>query len=106
MISQKNNMAQKIKIKANDDINYTDYCEIIQRGDVFYSIAQTDNESREIYLNRVNYIVGILDDTNNVDADIDINEVIKSSYIWRNITYYGMSYPSTLLRTLHTTSKK
>lgn len=70
--------------------------ESIQRGDIFYTITQTDDESREVYIDRVNYIIDML----NKDFTINIDQVIKLSYIWRNITHYGMSYPSTLLRTL------
>jgi len=70
--------------------------ESIQRGDMFYTITQTDDESREVYLDRINYIIEML----NKDSNINIDNAIRSSYIWRNITYYGMSYPNTLLRTL------
>jgi hypothetical protein len=71
--------------------------ESIQRGDVFYTIQQTEDESREVYLDRVNYIIEVLND----NTSITINDAIRNSYIWRNITQYGMSYPSTILRTLN-----
>jgi len=74
----------------------TDPQESIQRGGIFYTIPRVDNESREIYLDRVNHVIEILSN----DDSIDIRDAIRSSYIWRNIKYYGVSYPSTLLHTI------
>jgi hypothetical protein len=59
-------------------------------------IEQTPDESREIYLNRVNYIIGKL-------ADKDLNEdiyqkIITLSLIWRNIHFFKMSYPFEIMK--------
>jgi hypothetical protein len=76
--------------------HYKTHQESIHRGDTFYIIKQTDDESREVFLDRANYIINILDN----DSQLDIDRAIQFSYIWRNYTLYGMTYPSTLLKTI------
>ncbi len=70
--------------------------EIIQRNNKFYVIQKDTDESREIYLNRVNYLIRLLENS----KDISYDEAQRRSYIWRNMNYYGMSYPSALTKKL------
>lgn len=74
--------------------------ETIQRGNKFYVIEQTSDESREVYLDRVHYIINKLE-AMNIDTDINdqmIQNTILSSLIWRNIHFYKMTYPSTVMK--------
>lgn len=101
----------KAKNKGNqpskEDICCSELQESIQRGDVFYTITQTEDESREVYLARISYIIDVLTNNTSIDInDVIIDKSIGASYIWRNIKYYGMSYPNTLLRTLNMNSLK
>lgn len=102
-MSLQNNKHQKKKIHIKKEnhqgkniYHYKTFQETIQRGDSFYMIEQTDDESRETYLDRVNYIINILEN----DVGLTIEKATLLSYVWRNIVLYKMSYPSTLLRTL------
>ena len=70
--------------------------EVIQRDNKFYIISKSNDESREVYLDRTNYIIKKIDSVNNVDY----NDIIRKSFIWRNINYYGMSYPSSITKKL------
>lgn len=70
--------------------------EVFQRGHKFYVIDKSNDESRELYLNRVNYIIKKIEINNNKSYD----EIIKLSYIWRNYTYRGMSYPSSIIKSI------
>ena len=68
--------------------------ETIQRGNKFYLIKQTDDESREVYLSRVNYIIEKL------SSDESIDDIIGLSYVWRNVTFHKMTYPSAVMKKL------
>lgn len=73
--------------------------ETIQRGNKFYLIKRTDDEPREMYLSRVNYIIDKLStSTRTADMDADVVSTIEKSYIWRNVTFYKMTYPSAVLK--------
>jgi hypothetical protein len=61
--------------------------EVFQRGERFYQIDQTVDESREQYLERVQYIIDRLD---SIPGHIDI---VMLSYVWRNIRFHGAVYP-------------
>ena len=61
--------------------------EVFQRGERFYQIDQTVDESREQYLERVQYIIDRLD---SIPDHIDI---VMLSYVWRNIRFHGAVYP-------------
>jgi hypothetical protein len=69
--------------------------ETIQKGNKFYVIEQTPDESREVYLDRVNYVINKLEES---DIDKNIEQIIALSLIWRNIKFYKMTYPSTIMR--------
>lgn len=87
-----------------------DIAEITQKNDTFYSVEQTDDESREVYLNRVNYITEryeknsmsclTKDNTCIKDSRTYLIKIIQISYIWKNVHYYGMSYPNSILKIL------
>lgn len=68
--------------------------EIFIRKNKFYEIEQTDNESREIFLERVKYIIEY--HTSNPDIDIDYIEL--KSYIWRNVKFFKMKYPPSIMK--------
>lgn len=69
--------------------------EVFRRSNQIYIIKKTPDESREIYLDRTNYLIKILNNKN-----INYDEALKRSYIWRNIKYFKMSYPHTLIKKL------
>lgn len=71
--------------------------EAVQDGNRLYTIRQTDDESREMYLQRVNFIIK----TMNTSPTNKLSNVVALSYIWRNITFFGMSYPQSVLRRLN-----
>jgi hypothetical protein len=68
--------------------------EIIIRGHNIYIINQDDNESREIYYERVNYII------KRHKIGEDMSDIIQKSYLWRNINFYGMVYPISVSKNL------
>lgn len=70
--------------------------EIFRRDNQIYIIKKTPDESREIYLDRVNYLIKILKKNKNINYD----EALKRSYIWRNIKYFKMNYPYTIIKKL------
>jgi hypothetical protein len=70
--------------------------ETIQRGNKFYLIEQSRDESREAYLVRVQYIITKLTESPSLLFD----EVIKLSFIRRNIKLNGMTYPRTIIKQL------
>ena len=79
-------------IRTSKNINQ----EVFQRENKIYIIKKSDDESRELYLNRVNYIIKKISTNKNKSYD----EIIKLSYIWRNYTYRGMIYPSSIIKSL------
>jgi hypothetical protein len=74
--------------------------ETFQVGNKFYLIKQTHDESREVYLERSNYIIKRLRDRKSDLEENDYIEAINLSYIWRNIKFYGMTYPSLIIKNL------
>lgn len=79
------------------EMNYQgQYQEVFQRNNRLYVIKKTNDESRELYLNRVNYIINKLETNGSKNYD----EIVKLSYIWRNYTYKGMIYPSSIIKSL------
>jgi len=70
--------------------------EVFQRGPIIYVIKKTPNESRELYLNRVNYIIRKIESNKNKSYD----EIVKLSYIWRNYKYRDMIYPKSIIKSL------
>lgn len=92
-------MKQEIKKKEIKEI-----CpqEIIQRDNKIFIIEKSNDESREVYLARVNYIINKYNSTDNnkkINND-DFMNIIKLSYIWRNIKFKKMVYPSSLTKLL------
>lgn len=59
-----------------------------------YAIDRADDESLDVYFKRVGYILRNIKEIDDID---DIDDIIDLSYIWRNHTLFGMSYPSTVL---------
>ncbi len=74
------------------------FIEVIQRDNKFYSIPQTPEESREIYLERVNQIINMLSDPINNKKSFD--DIINLSYVWRNTKLLGMNYPNAIAKQL------
>jgi hypothetical protein len=73
-------------------------CETIQLGRNFYTIVRSDEESREVYLSRITYIVNkLMTSIHNMSS---IEEIINLSYIWRNINFYNMSYPASVTKNI------
>ena len=70
--------------------------EIIQRGNIFYLIGRTEDESREVYLQRVDYIINKMTD----DPSKNIEDVKRLSYIWRNVHFHKAGYPASIMRQL------
>src|SRR5439155_1542050 len=67
--------------------------EVIQRGSRLYLIKQSVDESKEVWLQRVNYIIKTMK-----QRDLTIDEIIKMSFLFRNITVYKMTYPSSIMK--------
>ena len=70
--------------------------ETIQRGNKFYIIKKTDDESRELYLSRVNYMIEKI----SLSPEMSFENIERLSYIWRNITFKNIKYPSPILKQL------
>ena len=84
-------MSQSIKRKEEGMKQHDIFInEVIQRGNKLYIIKKTVDESREVYLNRANYII----DKFNSDPESSFDDIITKSYIWRNINYNNMTYSS------------
>ena len=84
-------MNQSIKRKEEGKIRREMFInEVIQRGSILYIIKKTVDESREVYLNRVNYII----DKFNNNPEVSFDDIVTKSYIWRNINYSNMTYTS------------
>jgi hypothetical protein len=66
--------------------------EIFIRNNIIYEIEQTDNESREIFLERVKYIIDNYTENNSID------KLIRKSYIWRNHHFFKMKYPPSIMK--------
>ena len=68
----------------------------IIHNNISYVVKQTDDESYDTYLNRINYIT----DKSLNNPNMSIEKIINLSYIWRNKMIYNMSYPSYIVRQL------
>lgn len=91
IIDMINSNINKYKTLMTTFKNYN-IVELVEIDDVFYSISQTSDESREIYLDRITYISEIIKKYPNLTLDM----LIQKSYVWRNITYHNMIYPSSV----------
>ena len=67
--------------------------EVFIRNNKIYEIKKTEDESREIYLERIKYIFDKIENTK-----YDFKDIILQSYIWRNMKYYKMKYPSSITK--------
>ena len=70
--------------------------ETIQKGNKFYIIKQTEDESREIYLYRVQYIINML------EKNVPIEKLVLMSLLWRNVKYCNMTYPIEIMKKINT----
>ena len=68
--------------------------ECVSRDGTLYIVPKDDNESREVYLDRVNYITNKIKDCPKLETE----ELIRRSRIWRNINKYNMKFPSSINR--------
>lgn len=64
--------------------------EVIQKGSKFYKIEKSPDESYEIYLTRTNYII------ERIERNMNFDEAVRLSLIWRNIKFHNMRYNQTL----------
>lgn len=102
MINTKSKSNAKSKSKTEEEIESifeVDFCECIKVNNVIYTINQDVNESREVYLERVYYIISEINKISNIDNidNINIDNIIRNSYIWRNIKFFGMTYPNKIV---------
>ena len=64
-----------------------------KKNNKIYIIEKKDDESNEIFLKRVDYIIEKKEITND-----KLENIINLSYIWRNITIYKMEYSSSVVK--------
>lgn len=67
----------------------------VYHNGTFYVIKQTDDESKEVYLDRVEFIIRCIEKNTE-----DIDKIVRLSYVWRNVKLYNMSYPNSVLRSI------
>lgn len=65
--------------------------EIVIKNNKIYIFPMMIDESREIYLKRIDYIINKRETT-----DIPINRIINMSYVWKNITVDKMVFSKDL----------
>jgi hypothetical protein len=65
--------------------------EVVIKNNKLYIIPMMIDESREIYLRRIDYIIHKRETT-----DIPINRIINMSYVWKNITVDKMVFSKDL----------
>jgi len=65
--------------------------EVVIKNNKLYIIPMMIDESREIYLRRIDYIIHKRETT-----DIPINRIINMSYVWKNITVDRMVFSKDL----------
>ena len=65
--------------------------EVVIKNNKLYIIPMMIDESREIYLRRIDYIIHKRETT-----DIPINRIINMSYVWKNITVDKMIFSKDL----------
>lgn len=65
--------------------------EVVIKNNKLYIIPMMIDESREIYLRRIDYIIHKRETT-----DIPINRIINMSYVWKNITVDKMLFSKDL----------
>jgi len=59
------------------------------------TIQKKDDESNEIYLQRIEYISNKIK-----NSKLSLDEIINLSYVWRNHVFYHMIYPKALIKKL------
>ena len=64
-----------------------------KKNNKIYIIEKKDDESNEIFLKRVDYIIEKKEISND-----KLENIINLSYIWRNITIYKMEYSSSVVK--------
>jgi len=64
-----------------------------KKNNKIYIIEKKDDESNEIFLKRVDYIIEKKEISND-----KLENIINLSYIWRNITIYKMEYSSSVIK--------
>lgn len=72
--------------------------EIFELNGVFYKIPQDKYETREFFLKRVWYILKIL--KNDQTKQIDLDNLIKLSRLYINVTQLGCAYNEDLMKQL------
>ena len=78
--------------KTNIKMSY----EVIQKNNNCYVIEKTEDESRDVFLDRVEYIIK----KSEKYPHIDIEDIVNLSYIWKNITFGGMTYSLSITKKL------
>jgi hypothetical protein len=69
--------------------------ETIQKGNKFYIVKQTEDESREIYLCRIQFIINMLEKNHHM------KNIVLMSLLWRNIKYFNMTYPFEIMKKIN-----
>lgn len=77
-------------------INMRLLSEVIQKNNNYYMIEKTEDESRDVFLSRVDYIIK----RSEKSPHIDIEDIINLSYIWKNVTFNGMTYSLSITKKL------
>jgi uncharacterized FlaG/YvyC family protein len=100
---EKQNIQNHQEIKnLHDELPKTiiDISEVFDYNGYLIKIKKCDDESREVYLNRVDYILTNYDQHNKESIKSNLDYVIRISLIWRNIKMFGMVYPLSVTKKL------
>ena len=82
---------------CNDQQIY-DISEVFDLDGNLIKIQKTDDESREVYLTRVDYILKNYKPNSGDSKRSDFEYVKRISLIWRNITIFNMTYPLSITK--------
>ena len=75
--------------------------EIFRHGSYFYAFDMQPDESREVFLNRVQFIINA-----STNSEINFEDLVQLSLLWRNVTFYNMIYPSRVMKRLRLLQSK
>ena len=91
-----NELFNDIVIKINSQID-NDVKETIQKGNKYYEIERSDDEPYELFVARAYYII---DKYETPDNSLSWEKIISNSFVWKNIKFYNMTYPTTVTKYL------
>jgi hypothetical protein len=96
-MSTKKTPKNKNSQKQNSPVIFN-ISEVFDFNGNYIKIQKTDDESREVYLMRVEYILNNYDPNSKVISRSNIENLVRLSLIWRNSTIYGMIYPTSVTK--------